>query len=122
MRHQSSPQLWAHALVALCVFALAGCAHRAPATIHDQTAVISGHNTVHASMADARETVLIEAASITVDHGYRFFKLLTPVRPGADVTIRVYGQREIDPHVPGVYDADAIAAGQIPIAAGSATP
>lgn len=73
-------------------------------------------------MADARETVLIEAASITVDHGYRFFKLMTPVRPGADVTIRVYGQREIDPHVPGVYDANAIAAGQIPIAARSAPP
>lgn len=98
----------------LAAVIVASCAHHAPATIHDQTTVISGHNTVHASAADARETVLIEAASITVDHGYRLFQLMTPIRPGADVTIRVYGKGEVDPHAPNVYDADAIAAGRMP--------
>jgi len=33
--------------------------------------------------------------------------------------IRVYGRGEIDPHAPGVYNANAIAAGQIEIAARS---
>ena len=97
----------------LSALALAGCIHRAPASIHDGSAVISGHNTVHASASDARETVLIEAASITLDHGYRYFQVMTPIRPGADVTIRVYGMGEINPHLPGVYDANDIAAGKM---------
>jgi hypothetical protein len=98
----------------LCAFVLAGCAHHAPATIHDRVAVISGHNTAHATTAGAVQTVLIEAAAITVDHGYRFFRLMTPVRPGANVTVRVYGNGEIDPHATDAYDAYAIAAGQMP--------
>jgi len=97
----------------LCLVILSGCAHHAPATIHGNTTVISGRNTAHASAADARRTVLVEAAAITVDHGYRYFEVMTPVRPGADVTIRVYGQREIDAGAPNVYDANAIASGQL---------
>jgi hypothetical protein len=77
---------------------------------------------VHATPSDAAQTVLVEGAAITVDHGYRFFRLTGPIRPGVDVMIRVYGKGEIDPHAPGVYDANAIAAGQIPIATRSATP
>jgi hypothetical protein len=97
----------------LCATLLAGCAHHAPAAIHGNTTVISGRNTAQASAADTRRTVLVEAASITVDHGYRYFEVMTPVRPGSDVTIRVYGQRENDPRTPNVYDAIAIAAGQL---------
>jgi hypothetical protein len=98
----------------LCAAALAGCAHHAPATIHGDTAVISGRSTAHESAADARQTVFVEAAAIAVDHGYRYFQILTPVRPGADVTIRVYGKGEIDPRASNVIDADAVAAGQMP--------
>lgn len=97
----------------LLTFVLAGCVHRAPISIHDGIALISGHNTVHASASDARETVLIEAASITLDHGYRYFQLMTQIRPGADVTIRVYGKGEINPRAPNVYDANDIAAGKM---------
>ena len=100
---------------ALCAFLLVGCVHHAPATIHDRTTVISGHNTIHASGAEATRTVLVEAAAITVDHGYRFFRLMTPIRPGADVTIRLYGTGEIDPQTPNVYDAVAVAAGRVPL-------
>ena len=64
-------------------------------------------------------TVLVEAAAITVDHGYRYFRFMTPVRPGADVTVRLYGKGEVDPEMTNVYDADAIAAGQIPTGAPS---
>src|SRR5207302_7780654 len=94
--------------------ALAACAHHAPAAIHGNTTVISGRNTAHASAADATRTVLVEAAAIAVDHGYRYFELMTPVRPGADVTIRVYGNGNIDVGTANIYDADAIAAGQMP--------
>jgi hypothetical protein len=106
----------------LCTVLLVGCAHHAPATINGNTAVISGRNTVQASAADTRRTVLTEAAAITVDHGYRFFEVMTPVRPGADVTIRVYGNGEIDAAAPNVFDAHAIAAGQMQAPARSAAP
>jgi hypothetical protein len=98
----------------LCTVVIAGCAHRAGATIHDDTTVISGHNTIHANPSIAMRTVLVEAAAITVDHGYRYFQLMTPVRPGADVIIRLYGKGDVGPQMPNVYDANAIAAGQIP--------
>jgi len=97
----------------VCIVLLTGCAHHAPASIRGNTAVISGHNTAQASTADATRTVLVEAAAIALDHGYRFFELMTPVRPGADVTIRVFGKGEIDEGIPNVYDADAIEAGRM---------
>ena len=99
--------------LALCACVLAGCAHRAPPSVRNDTAVISGRNTVHASANETMRTVLVEAAAITVDHGYRYFKLMAPVRPGADVPIRVFGAGEA-PDAPNVYDADAIAAGRLP--------
>jgi hypothetical protein len=90
-----------------------GCAHRAAATIHDDTATISGHNTGNMTPSDARRVVLIEAAAITVDHGYRLFQVTMPITPGVPVTVHLYGKGEIDPNVSGVYDANAIAAGEL---------
>lgn len=116
----SIPRIMASATAFAAIIALTGCVHRAPPSVHDQTAIISGHNTIHTSMADARQTVLIEAAAITVDHGYRLFKVITAIRPGSDVTIHVYGAGEIDPAAPNVYDAHAIAAGQMTTSGGSA--
>jgi len=90
-----------------------GCAHRASATIRDDTATISGHNTGHMTPSDARRVVLIEAAAITVDHGYRLFQVTMPIRPGVPVTVHLYGKGEIDQNASGVYDANAIAAGDL---------
>jgi len=90
-----------------------GCAHRAAAIIQNDATTISGHNTAHMTPSDAHRIVLIEAAAITVDHGYRLFELATPIRPGADTIVKLYGKGEADPHAPGVYDADAIAAGNL---------
>lgn len=102
-------------VAAICAsFALSGCVHRAAATIRNDGTMISGHNTAHMSLSDARKTVLTEAAAITVDHGYRLFEIKTPIRPGANVVVRLYGAGDIDPHAAGVYDADAIAAGKLP--------
>src|SRR5690242_3491383 len=94
-------------------FAVSGCAHRAPALIRDGMTVISGYNTARANASEATQTVLVEAAAITIDHGYRYFQVLTRIRPGVDVTVHLYGKGEIDPHAPGVYDANDIAAGKM---------
>lgn len=102
------------AILAIGATAPSGCVHRAPATIHDDTTMISGHNTVHMSASEARRTVLIEAAAITVDHGYRFFEMTSPIRPGINVGVHLYGNGDIDAHAAGVYDADQIAAGRLP--------
>jgi hypothetical protein len=102
------------AIATVASLCTSGCAHRAAATIRDGTTTISGNNTVRMTASDTRRVVLIEAAAITVDHGYRLFEITTPIRPGADVAIRLYGKGEADPHASGVYDADAIAAGKLP--------
>lgn len=100
-------------IVTAAALAMNGCVHRAPASIRNDTTTISGHGTAQVSPSEARRIVLIEAAAIAVDHGYRFFEITTPIRPGANVTIRLYGQGEADTHAPGVYDADAVAAGRL---------
>ena len=82
---------------------LLGCAHHAPATLHQRMTVISGKGTSQDNPKDAARKVLIEAAAITLDHGYRYFEIvgapsmsldssaLPTIRPGADVTIKVFG-------------------------------
>jgi|SRR5579871_3203721 len=117
MAYESRERRSAMAILGIVIFAVAGCAHRAPAVIHYGTTIISGHNTTHANRQEAMQTVLTEAAAIAVDHGYRYFRVMTSVRPGADTTITLYGNRDVDPRAPGVYDAIAIGAGQIPASA-----
>src|SRR5215469_7442400 len=102
-------------VVTLGVVVVAGCAHPIPA-LHGQSVVISGRGTVHDGLDDATRKVLVEAAAITLDHGYRYFEVTEPIRPGANVAIRLYGAREINPRAVGVYDASSIAAGQVPAA------
>jgi hypothetical protein len=105
---------------------LLGCAHHAPATLHQRMTVISGKGTAQDNPEDAARKVLIEAAAITLDHGYRYFEIvgaegmsanssaLPTIRPGADVTIKVFGAGEVDPRPPLVWDAQAIGAGEVP--------
>jgi hypothetical protein len=112
--------------VALFSAMLLGCAHHAPATLHQRLTVISGKGTAQDNARDAARKVLIEAAAITLDHGYRYFELvgapamssnssaLPTIRPGADVTIKVFGAGEVDPRPPVVWDAQAIGAGELP--------
>jgi hypothetical protein len=105
---------------------LLGCAHHAPAVLHQRMTVISGKGTAQDNPKEAARKVLIEAAAITLDHGYRYFEIvgaqgMSPnsstapsIRPGADVTIKVFGAGEADPRMPGIWDAQAVGAGQIP--------
>jgi len=83
--------------VVLCIGLLGACASPAPALRDDGTATISGRDTAGLAAPDAERQVLLEAASITVDHGYQYFRILdsqgygalSRIRPGADVNIKV---------------------------------
>ena len=69
---------------------------------------------------------MIDAAAITLDHGYRYFEIvgaegmsanlsaLPTIRPGTDVTIKVFEAGEVDPRPPLAWDAQAIAAEEVP--------
>jgi hypothetical protein len=94
-----------------------------------QIGTISGRETAGLSAPAAAKKILSEAAQMTVDHGLRYFMLLSPpdqqrnsgtsipqraqaaaalgtsVRPGTDVTFRAFRKGQINPNSTGVWDA-----------------
>jgi len=108
-----------------CALALSACAHPLPPMRSDRVVVISGKSTIGISAQDATQKMFIKAARLTLDHGCRYFTIVDslnaypnrtgapPIRPGANLAIRVYRQGEIDPRTPGVWDAQSIAAGNL---------
>jgi hypothetical protein len=105
----------------LCGVLLVGCIHAAPPMLDAHTAEISGSATTGRSANDATEIVLFKAAAMTLDHGFRYFQIVGTdnvvadrsgnelIRPGANVTIKLYRQGEIDPRSTGIVDAEYIA-------------
>lgn len=98
---------------------LVACAHPAPAMRDERTAVISGRETRGYSPSDAVQKDLVLAAKMTVDHGFRYFRIVSShvpfgaggdaaIQPGADVTIRVFHEGETSARVAGIWDAEAI--------------
>ncbi len=113
----------------LCMGLVAACVSPAPALRDDGTATISGRDTAGLSTPDAERQVLLEAASITVDHGYQYFQILDPrgygalprIRPGADVSIKVVADGGAGRS--GLWDAKKIlTAGPAVVSTGSAAP
>jgi hypothetical protein len=118
---------WRHGrgslLSVLCGLALSACVSTAPKMLNDRLAVITGRDTVRDNINNATRKTLVKAAAMTLDHGFRYFQIVgapesargdvTFVRPGADVTIKLYRQSEINPQRPGVWDAESIAAGKL---------
>jgi hypothetical protein len=89
---------------------------------NDHTVVISGRKIVGGNADAVTKNALVAAARLTLDHGCRYFKVLgantylrrnaqLSLRPGADLTIAIYREGEIDPQSPDVWDAQSIAAG-----------
>ena len=90
-------------LALVCVGFLSACASDAPPLSDDRTAVVPGRDTKDLDPAEARRNALLEAARITVDHGYEYLVVLhrdawspsgpiragndSAIRPGDDVTI-----------------------------------
>ena len=107
-------------LTALCALALSACAHPIAPMRNDHTIMISGKRTAGNSDREAAQKMVIAAARMTLDHGFRYFEFVgaansygsgpPAIRPGVDVTIRVY---RTDPHRPGVRDAESVAAGAL---------
>jgi hypothetical protein len=105
----------------LCSLALSACAHPVAPMQRDHTIAISGRDTAGYNTSDATQKTLNEAARLTLDHGFRYFQIVgssnvysggpPSIRPGADMTIKVYATGEINPHSPGVWDAENIGAG-----------
>ena len=94
-----------------------------------QIGTISGHETAGLSAPAAQKKILSEAAQLTVDHGFRYFVLLSPpdqqrnsaasipqraqttatpgasLHPGMDVNFRAFRKGQINPRITGVWDA-----------------
>jgi hypothetical protein len=118
---------WRHGrnilLGALCGFALSACVSTAPKMLNDRLAVIAGRDSVGDNVNNATRKTLVKAATMTLDHGFRYFQIVggpesvrgdvSFIRPGADVTIKLYRQSEINPQRPGRWDAEDIAAGKL---------
>jgi len=110
-------------LGALCGFALSACVSTAPKMLNDRLAVIAGRDSVGDNVNNATRKTLVKAATMTLDHGFRYFQIVggpesvrgdvSFIRPGADVTIKLYRQSEINPQRPDVWDAESIAAGKL---------
>jgi|GEM_PF-5389220 len=94
-----------------------------------QIGTISGRETAGLSTPAAAKKILSEAAQLTLDHGFRYFVLLsspdqqrngaasppqraqtaaaqgTSVHPGMDVTFKAFRKGQINPNTAGVWDA-----------------
>lgn len=77
------------------------------------TAVISGRGTAGYGEDDAIRKTLARAAAMTLDHGFRYFQITSPIKPGINVAIDVYRDGEINPKKPGIWDAERIAQGDM---------
>jgi hypothetical protein len=113
------------ALLAPCMLVLAACVSSVHPLRGDGTALIAGSDTAGMSAPRAANTVLVEAARLTMDHDARFFRIVQvgdattalsaprapAIRPGADVTIKLYDS-EPDEGAAG-WDAQKILAGDL---------
>jgi hypothetical protein len=93
---------------------LSACADPAPAMRDERSAVIPGSETAGLAQSDAVRKTLVLAANVTVDHGFRYFRIAgnasnaALIRPGADVIINVFDDGETSTKVAGVWDAEEI--------------
>ena len=121
-------------LLAIACFAFtSGCSlffSGEPDLRDDHTVVVSGRETSELNPAEARRAVLLDAARITVDHGYQYFvvqrrDVWTPsgsvragtdsaIRPGDDVTIKVFHDGEVSPGTRDVFDAQRLLTSGVP--------
>ncbi len=104
-----------------CSSIAAACISRAPPMLDARTAVIPGRATAGYDSHAALDAVLVQAAKMTVDHGFRYFRIADSeggnapsVRPGADVAIKVFRVGEVGPASPGIWDAQQILTEGVP--------
>lgn len=99
--------------IVLFAAAVAACASHAPPLAADHTVVVRGRLTAGLSPTDATKTVLVDAARLTVDHGFQYFRIVRAsyggaIRPGEDVTVKIFLKDDVRAGAPGLWDAQAI--------------
>lgn len=114
--------------LASCAFllsSLSACVSPAPAMRDDRTAVIAGRETAGYTQNDAVRKDLVLAAKMTVDHGFRYFRIAgsspqiangraEAMKPGADVVITVFHEGEANAQTAGIWDAEEILTTGVP--------
>ncbi len=112
-------------LVAVTILAASLTACASDDVRDDGTAVVPGQDTADMeNVAQARRAALLEAARIATDHGYQYFVVLsrdvwTPsgnvhagagsaIRPGEDVTIKLYHDGEVPAGTRDVFNAQRV--------------
>ena len=101
------------AMILLSAFLLFGCVSHAPIWENPRGVVVSGKDMAGLTPAAAYQAMLARAARLTVDHGYRYFTVTDPslpakdgtLKPGANITIRVFHEGGTRYPAPGVWDA-----------------
>lgn len=126
MRLRTQFLIASHAVVLL---GLAACVGPAPAMRDERTAVISGRETAGYLQEAAVSKDLVLAAKMTVDHGFRYFRIAGSsqqsaegsIRPGMDVVITVFHEDEAIAQTAGVWDAEEILTTGVPGRAATST-
>ena len=118
---QKAPRGRALAFVVACLAGLAACMHETPVALNGRTATITVPDAGHGDTATVHQEALIKAAMVTLDHGFRYFRISAapPANPATarqatKFRVTVYRSAEINPLAPGVMDSDKIAAGAFP--------
>ena len=130
MRPNRSSKGQTLALVLLAA-ALSACIGPAPPLRASRIVTISGRETAGLSSADATKKALLEAARLTVDHGFRYFVIIRTSNPpighsgpstsraqsiptssaasilvpGTDITIKTFRVGEVGRNRAGIWDA-----------------
>ncbi len=113
----------------LCCLALAACAHPIRPMLGERTIQVSGRGIV-GDRGAAGNAMLVRAAQVTLDHGFRYFRVVSPpgamdqrgtllTPPGTTITIEVYRNGEVSGPGPSLQDAMAIAGGDLHQASGA---
>jgi hypothetical protein len=116
----------------LLAVALSACIGPAPSLKASRVATISGRETAGLNSVDATRKALLDAAKLTVDHGFRYFMIIRTsnppighsgpgtsraqsipalssaasiLAPGTDITIKTFRVGEVGRNRAGIWDA-----------------
>jgi hypothetical protein len=114
----------------LCCLELTACAHPTRPMLGERTIQVSGRG-IAGDRGEAGSEILTRAAKLTLDHGFRYFRIVNPpgaldergmllIQPGTTITIEVYRNGEIGTARPHLWDALAVAGGDLRSALGTA--
>ena len=105
------------------LFLVAACANASGTMLTENTGVVSALGSATSDRDGVFEVALIEAGNLARAHGYQYFIVLKSedsstyaapstaardVRPGFEITVKMYREGEIDSHADGVWNVDSL--------------